>query len=198
MVARGPQRSAGHAVGQAAGQALATSRWLTRANALSFARLAAVPLLVGAVLSGAPGTAAALLALAIATDLADGAVARRYGESSPLGGLLDHAIDATLCGFGLAAWAVRGDVPWALPPLVAAAFLQYALDSRSLAGRPLRGSPLGRWNGLAYYVLLAVPIGRDVLALGWPSAAWTRAAGWLLAISTLVSMADRLRRRGSD
>jgi phosphatidylglycerophosphate synthase len=167
-------------------------RWATAANALSLARLALVPLLGAAILHDQPSLAGALFALAVASDFADGAVARRRGEVSPLGGHVDHAVDATLCVVGLAAWACRGAAPVVLAPLVAAAFTQYVLDSRALAGRPLRASALGRWNGIAYYVLVAVPIYRDVLGLGWPSRRWLLAAGWLLAASTLVSIADRL------
>ena len=167
-------------------------RWATAANALTLARLAMVPLLGAAILDDQPLFAGALYALAVATDFADGAVARRRNEATPLGGLLDHAVDATLCVVGLAAWACRGEAPVVLAPLVAAAFTQYVLDSRALAGRPLRASALGRWNGIAYYVLVAVPIYRDALGIAWPGPAWVLAAGWLLAIATVVSMADRL------
>src|SRR5262245_11884114 len=109
-------------------------RWLTRANALSLSRLAIAPALALAIGSGHRLAAAALLLLAIASDFADGAVARRYGEASPLGGLVDHATDATLVVLGLAALAARGELPRVLAPLAAVAFAQYALDSRTLAG----------------------------------------------------------------
>jgi len=179
--------------GGAAEPASATNgRWATLANGLSLLRLTLVPLLGAAILHRDPVTAGALFALAVATDLADGPLARRRGEASPLGGLLDHAVDATLCVVGLAAWACRAHVPMLLAPLVAAAFTQYVLDSRALAGRPLRASALGRWNGIAYYVLVAVPIYRDVLGLDWPGRSWVLAAGWVLVATTLVSMSDRL------
>ena len=167
-------------------------RWLTRANALSALRFAVAPALAAAIGSGRRIEAAALLLLAIATDFADGAVARRYGEASPFGGLVDHATDAMLVVLGLWALASRGELPRVLAPLVAVAFLQYALDSRTLAGRPLRASRLGRWNGIAYYVLVSVPVFRDALGLFWPGAAWMRPAGWVFVGSTLVSMLDRL------
>lgn len=171
--------------------AVAADRWRTRANALSLLRLVVAPALGAAILAGRAELATALFALAVATDFADGAVARRYGESSPLGGLLDHAIDATFCVLGLAAHAAAGVVPWSLPFLVAAAFAQYVVDSKSLAGRPLRTSRLGRWNGIAYYVAVAVPIVRDTLGWSWPGAAlvWWLAAA--LVATTLTSMADR-------
>jgi CDP-diacylglycerol---glycerol-3-phosphate 3-phosphatidyltransferase len=171
--------------------AVAADRWRTRANALSLLRLAVAPALAAAIVAGRAELATALFALAVATDFADGAVARRYGEASPLGGLLDHAIDATFCVLGLAAHAAVGVVPWALSVLVAASFAQYVVDSKSLAGRPLRASRLGRWNGIAYYVAVAVPIVRDTLGWSWPGAAlvWWLAAA--LVAATLVSMADR-------
>ncbi len=175
-------------------------RRITLASALSLLRLALVPLLGAAILRDHSLAAGALFAVAVATDLADGAVARRRGEVTAFGGFLDHAVDATLCVVGLASWAWRGELPIVLAPLVAAAFTQYVLDSRVLAGSPLRASSLGRWNGIAYYVLVAVPIYRDLLGLAVPASAWIRAAGWLLVVSTLVSMADRLqaRRRASQ
>jgi len=171
-------------------------RWLTRANGLSALRLVAAPPLAAAIASGHSSTAALLLAIAIATDFADGAVARRYNEASPLGGLLDHASDATLVVLGMAALATRGEAPRLLAPLVAAAFAQYALDSRTLAGRPLRASRLGRWNGIAYYVLVSTPVVRDALGLAWPGISWMNAIGWVLVASTLGSMLDRLLAPG--
>jgi phosphatidylglycerophosphate synthase len=179
----------------------ANSPWRTRANALTALRLLAAPALAAAVGAGAPGIALALFVFAVATDLLDGRVARRFGESSPLGGFLDHLCDATFVATGLAAFARRGELPALLPWLVALAFLQYTLDSRALAAArgeaggapPLRASALGRWNGIAYFALLGIPVVRDGLALGWPSAGAVYAAGVLLVASTLVSMADRAR-----
>ncbi len=167
-------------------------RLATRANALTTLRLALAPLVVWAIGAEAHGAALAGFALAVATDLADGPVARRYGEASALGGFLDHGTDALFVASGLGALAYAGAVPAPLPPLLLAAFAQYALDSRALAGRPLRASALGRWNGVAYFVLLGIPVVRDGLALGWPPAALVRALGWALVATTCASMLDRL------
>lgn len=169
------------------------ARWLTLANGVSGLRLLCVAPCAWAVVAGLPVLAAALFAFAVATDFVDGPLARRRGEVSWLGGLLDHAIDATFVTFVLAALATRGEVPALLPALVAAAFLQYVLDSRALAGRRLRASALGRWNGILYFVLAGTPIVRDVLGLARPGAAWVGVLGWLLVVSTAISMADRAR-----
>jgi cardiolipin synthase len=173
------------------------ARWRTRANALTALRLAAAPACALAIAGGSHGTALVLFALAVATDLADGRVARRYGETSSLGGLFDHATDATFVSLGLlGVWVAAppgaaGEVPLLLPALVAAAFLQYVIDSRAAAGRQLRASFLGRWNGIAYFVLLGIPVVRDGLAIGWPPPSLVQGLGWLLVASTALSMADR-------
>lgn len=165
--------------------------WRTRANALTALRLAAAPLLAAAIVWGASAAALLLFAVAVATDLLDGRVARRLGEASPLGGFLDHASDAAFVSTGLAALAYLGQLPAALSACVMLAFVQYALDSRALAGRPLRASALGRWNGIAYFVLLGVPLVRDAAGLGWPGPGVVYALGLALLATTLVSMADR-------
>lgn len=178
-------------------------RWLTFANGLTSFRLVLVPACAAALVGELQLQAFIYFWLAVATDLADGLVARRRGEESALGALLDHSTDAIFVSAGLAALALRGEVPVLLPPLVLLAFVQYALDSKALAGRPLRTSMIGRYNGLAYYVLLGTPIVRDALDLGWPGAGLVALLGWVLVASTLVSMTDRavgwwISRRAPD
>jgi len=175
--------------------AVRSGAWRTRANALTLLRAAIAPVLAVAIVEGHPIAATALFWAAVATDFADGWLARRDGVTSPLGGLLDHAVDATLCVLGLAALAHVGAVPWPLPALVALAFTQYVLDSRVHRGRPLVASRLGRWNGIAYYVLVATPIVRDALGWHWPgvSLVWWLAAA--LGLSTVASMLDRFAAR---
>jgi len=175
------------------------SRWLTAANALSLARLAAAPFSLNAVLEGQWRIAAYIFAGAVATDLLDGVIARWRKTVSPLGGVLDHTADAvfvtvTLWAIAYAEVGAEVDVlPGILPWFIALAFLQYLLDSRALAGKPLRTSRLGRLNGIAYYVVAGAVIGRNALGLEWLP---TEAIYWLallVLVSTLVSMFDRLR-----
>jgi len=171
------------------------------ANAFTVIRLIlAVPFALLVARSDPHSSAWAGLALlvAIATDLADGPVARRTGTVSVLGGTLDHLSDFVFVTAGLAAAAVRGAVPWLLPALIIAAFAQYCLDSYFVHGRrALRGSRLGRYNGILYFVplggLVLVGIGLNVLR------PVLRLIIWVLVLSTVVSMAQRLTaaRRGS-
>lgn len=146
-----------------------------------------------AILREQAALALALFVLACASDFADGGLARRLGQTSSLGGLLDHATDATLMVCGTAALAARGLSPVALPVLVAVAFLQYALDSRATAGWPLRPNPIGRWNGIAYYVFLGTPLVRDAAGVRWPWDTLVCLVGWVLVATTATSMVQRAR-----
>jgi phosphatidylglycerophosphate synthase len=169
------------------------ARKLTPANALTLLRLLLVAPFVVAVRGGAPLAASLVFALAAASDFVDGRVARRRGETSDHGGFLDHAVDATFVATGAAALASVGVLPALLAPSIAIAFVQYALDSRLLQASGLKASVLGRWNGIAYYVIVAVPVVRDALGLGWPGPSLVKALGWTLLATTLLSISDRLR-----
>ena len=101
---------------------------LTRAlpSAISGVRLALAPLLAVLLLSGAHRAGAAVLAFGAATDVADGALARRLGVACAAGAWLDVWADFLLVTAGLSALAARGVLPgWlvAVPVAVFAAFL---------------------------------------------------------------------------
>lgn len=164
---------------------------LTLSNGITATRLIAVPFFYCALVGEAWGLAFTLFWLAVATDMVDGRVARARGEVSAFGGLLDHASDATFVALGLIALAAAGQIPFALPVLVVVAFLQYVLDSRSLEGRTLRTSLLGRWNGVFYFLPLGIVVSREALDLRWPGDGIVLALGWVLVVTTLLSIVDR-------
>jgi phosphatidylglycerophosphate synthase len=165
----------------------------TPANVLSGVRFVAAPICAYAICSSHWHAAGLLFILAVATDLLDGPVARKRGDVSPLGGLIDHTSDAFFCTTILGALALKGLVPAALPFLVAGAFLQYAADSKIISGQFLRTSIIGRYNGIAYFVLAGILIIQHAMEWGGPSNTMTFTIGWVLIITTLVSMVDRLR-----
>jgi phosphatidylglycerophosphate synthase len=165
------------------------------ANALTAVRLLlAVPigLLIASGDARAPLLAAIAIVMAIATDLADGPVARRTGTATPLGGTFDHTSDFLFVVSGMAGGVVRGVVPWILPALVVTAFVQYFVDSRWLhKSRGLRGSRLGRCNGILYFVPLC---GDTLIRLGLAfltPALWL--VCWLLVATTAISILQRAR-----
>lgn len=163
------------------------------ANLLSLLRLLlAVPLaaLVAHPSFLAGALAATLFCVAIATDVADGRLARARGTESALGRVLDHGADFLFVNAGLAAAASTGALTWLLPALVTFAFVQYVVDSYWLhRARELRMSALGRWNGILYFVplggVLLVELGLEFLASP------TRWVAWALVASTLASIVDR-------
>ena len=173
--------------------------WLSLANGVSLLRMGLTPVSAHAVFANRWHLAAVVFAVAVASDLLDGFLARCRGTASPLGQLLDHTADAVFVAVTL--WAIaytealtRTDlVPGILPLFIALAFLQYLLDSKALAGKPLRASWLGRANGIAYFVFAGVVIGRHALDARWLPAEAVYWAGLAVLTSTLVSVLNRLR-----
>jgi len=75
-------------------------------------------------------------------------------------------------------------------------FTQYALDSKVLAGRALRASALGRYNGIGYFVVLGIAVIGAVVfpVLGLRGALLAQlvsVCSWVLVVTTLLSMLDR-------
>ena len=146
----------------------------------------------------------ALVSVAIATDYFDGIVARKTGTASARGMLFDHTTDFLFVTSGLAGASLAGLLPRALPVLIVIAFSQYVLDSYFLhRQKQLRMSSLGRWNGLLYFVPLALIAvsGLDLLfGLADLAGALVRPIAIVLTISTVASIIDRgvapLRTRG--
>ena len=78
-------------------------------NALSALRLALAPVLLALAWAGAPRTFVGCLALSLATDVVDGKIARRTGQASARGAVLDSRAD-------LATWASLPPSAWGLRP----------------------------------------------------------------------------------
>jgi phosphatidylglycerophosphate synthase len=132
--------------------------------------------------------------MALITDFLDGPIARRRWTVTALSGTFDHTTDFLFVTSGLFAGALRGAFPWILPVLIAAAFSQYVIDSyRVHRQAKLRGSKLGRYNGMLYFVPTCMEI-LIRLGLRFLQPALTILV-WLLVVSTFVSMGQRLMFR---
>ncbi|MEP6972915.1 MAG: CDP-alcohol phosphatidyltransferase family protein [Actinomycetota bacterium] len=93
----------------------ASSAVLTIPNLLSFLRILLIPVFVSLIVHH-PTTTAGLIVFAavVATDWVDGWVARRTGQVSELGKVLDPTADRLAIAAGLIALVVRGAFPlWA-------------------------------------------------------------------------------------
>jgi CDP-diacylglycerol--glycerol-3-phosphate 3-phosphatidyltransferase len=132
--------------------------------------------------------------VALITDFLDGPIARRRGTVTARSGTFDHTTDFLFVTSGLFAGASRGAFPWILPVLVTAAFTQYFIDSYWVHRQArLRGSKLGRYNGMLYFVPTVMDI---LIRLGLRFLQpLLMILIWLLVLSTLVSMGQRLMFR---
>ena len=168
-----------------------SSPWLTWANLVTSLRLALIPATVFSISFNDWGLAAILFTIVVISDVVDGRLARQFNQATPLGGLLDHATDATFAAICTATIASSGQINVWLAPLIAITFIQYTLDSKALQGQTLRASKIGRLNGIAYFVLVGTVIGHHVLGFYFLELP-IQVFAWILVASSLVSIVDRL------
>ena len=168
-------------------------RFLTLPNGLSISRVVLAAPTVWALLHDRAALTIGLFVIVIASDLMDGRIARQRQDVSPIGTLLDHGSDAVFVVALCAAGAWLALLPIALPVLIACAFVQYAFDSRGLGGKP-RGSWLGRWNGIAYFTIVGLLIAVHHLATNAMLDSALYGLGWLLAVTTVMSIVLRTLR----
>ncbi len=96
-------------------------RPMTVPMGLTLARLALVPAFLALVLVGHRAAALGLFAAMAATDRLDGLLARRWGQTTALGTLLDPAADKVLVSLSMVLLAIpavapaRLAIPWAVP-----------------------------------------------------------------------------------
>ena len=186
-----------------------SGRILTVPNGISFVRLLGVPLFLYLLLV-AHADAAAVIVLAIGgtTDWVDGWAARRLGQVSRLGELLDPLADRLYILATLIAFTVRDVVPW---QFTAALLAREAVLLACLAvlRRYGYGPPPVHYLGktatfillFAFPVLLlavAVPDGSAVAgvahASGWALAWWGLGLYWAAGALYLIQAAGLIRR----
>ena len=96
-------------------------RPMTLPMALTLGRLTLVPVFLALLVLGHHNVAVALFAVMTASDNLDGRLARRWGQTSRLGALLDPVADKVLVSASMVLLAVprfapaRFTIPWAVP-----------------------------------------------------------------------------------
>ena len=185
-----------------------SNRIWTVPNVISFVRLLGVPLFLYLLIGPHhDGWAVAVLAVGGTTDWVDGYVARRLGQVSRLGELLDPFADRLYILAALIGLTVRGVVPWWLTAalLLREAVLGVALLVLRRHGYgPLAVHYLGKTG--TFVLLFAFPvmllahaapgIAPVVGPIGWALAWWALALYWAaaalyLAQTTALLRADR-------
>lgn len=165
------------------------SRVLTVPNLISFARLAGVPLFLYLFLvADRIGWAVVVLAIGGTSDWIDGYLARKLGQVSRLGELLDPLADRLYILATLIAFTVREVVPWQFAAALLAREV-VLLVTLILLRRMGHGPPPVHYLGKAatFILLFAFPL----LLLAWGSADTVLhdlaySSGWALAWWGLV------------
>jgi cardiolipin synthase len=165
---------------------------LTAANQLTLLRLLLVPVFAICIIYGLLGWALATFAVASATDLLDGLIARRTGATT-LGAWLDPMADKLLLDTMLVLLSVRELAPVARVPMWltvlvisrdVAIVLTVAVVNLAVARRTFRPSWLGKAATVSYIVTGVIALLLNYL--GTPSA-WFTAAVWTSFTLTLLS-----------
>ena len=154
---------------------------LTLPNALSVLRLVLVPVFFWLVLSHHDGWALAVLMFSGFTDYADGKLARRWGQVSRLGQLLDPAADRLYIAATLIGLAWREIVPWWVVGVIVLRDVLLAFTVPVLARHgygPLPVHFLGK--AATFNLLYAFPL-LLLAEVGGPLAAPARVFGWAFA-----------------
>jgi cardiolipin synthase len=131
------------------------ARVLTIPNALSAARLLGVPLFLWLLLGPhADGWALLVLAISGFTDWADGVLARKLNQSSPLGALLDPLADRLYILASLVGLVLRHVIPWWLAVLIIGRDLVLLATVPALRRRGLSALPVHYLGKAATFNLL--------------------------------------------
>ena len=131
-------------------------------HGLTALRLALAPVLYQLIVAGEGDLAVIGLAIAMATDAADGPLARRFGVASRAGAHFDFWADFVLIEAAFAGFAATGTGPWSIPVLTALSFgffvatVQFTPEIYDPVGRNIGGILMG----LAFAVLAL----RDLMA----------------------------------
>jgi cardiolipin synthase len=183
----------------------AAGRIWTVPNLVSFARLAGVPLFLYLFLVAEQEVAGVVvLAVGGTTDWVDGYLARRLGQVSRLGELLDPFADRLYILATLVAFTVAGVVPWAFAAALLARELTVGVGLLVLRRYGI-GPPQVHYVGkTATFLLLAafpmlllarVSAGAAVIAspAGWALAWWGLVLYWVAGVLYLSQIVAAVR-----
>jgi len=164
-------------------------RWINVPNGLTLLRLLLVPFVIGGILRGRPVLALALFAAASATDVLDGAAARRFGQETPAGAYLDPIADKGLLSGVFLALAVSRAVPWWLVAAIFGRDLCILLGAAVLWLLSERSFPPSVWGKISTFVQVATALAWMARA-AFPSSLTMRFASamlWPCAVCTIWS-----------
>ena len=165
----------------------ASSAVVTLPNLLSFLRILLIPLFVFLIVHHPTTTTGVLVFAAVsATDWVDGWVARRTGQVSELGKILDPTADRLAIAAGLIALVVRGAFPlWAALLILIRDGVVLLAGVAALAGRRVRLEVRFIGKAATFMLMLAVP-GISWGTLDLPLAQAALVVGWVCFVVGIV------------
>lgn len=181
------------------------ARILTVPNLISFCRLLGVPVFLYLVLvPHADLAAVVVLTLGGTTDWVDGYAARRLGQVSRLGELLDPAADRLYILATLVAFTVRDVVPWQFTAVLLAREAMLLVGLAVLRRHGFGPPPVHYLGKTATFILLAAfPVlllahasaGAGPVAgpIGWALAWWGLALYWAAGVLYIAQVAGLVR-----
>jgi len=169
--------------------AFASSRVVTIPNLLSFVRLLLVPVFFVLLVTGQVFLALLVLIFSSVSDYLDGLIARKFGQVTRLGQLLDPAADRLFIFAALLGLTVSQIVPWWFVAIVVGRDLTLLVLGVVLANHGFGPLPVHHLGKVAtfclYYALpvimvgVAFPIAEPItVPLGWAFAAWGAFLYW--------------------
>jgi len=161
----------------------------TPANALTMIRVVATPVLLAMVLTGGPSWVALAVWVGVAiTDVADGVVARRQGETRS-GAFLDPLADKVLVVGVMVALVAKNRLWW--PPVVLIAVRELVVSGyRSWVGRRGVSVPARPWAKVKT-VVQDLAVGMALAPLGSPVYRhWVAGLLWVAVGLTIVTGAQ--------
>jgi cardiolipin synthase len=179
-------------------------------NLISLLRLLGIPLFLYLFLvAGSDVAALVVLAVGGTSDWVDGWVARRLGQVSRLGELLDPVADRLYILATLLAFTVRDVVPWPFTAALLAREVVLGVAYLALRRRGHGPPPVHYLGKAATFILLAafpvlllaaaVPVTAEVAgAIGWGLAWWGLALYWAAGALYLVQINAWVRTSGAD
>ena len=176
-------------------------------NLLSFMRILLIPVFVTLIVRPSTTTWGSILfAVVAATDWVDGWVARRFGQVSELGKILDPTADRLAIASGLIAFVVRGVFPlWAALLVLIRDGAILVVGAALLTRRHVRIEVRTIGKVATFTLMCAIPwiawgnlelpFGRVLLALGWVAFAIGIAESYIVAGVYLGDIRRALARR---
>ena len=169
--------------------AFASSRVVTIPNLLSFVRLLLVPVFFVLIVTDQVFLALVVLVFSSLSDYLDGLIARRFGQVTRLGQLLDPAADRLFIFAALIGLTVSQIVPWWFVAIVVGRDLLLLALGVVLANHGYGPLPVHHLGKVAtfclYYALpvimvgVAFPVAVPVtVPIGWGFAAWGAFLYW--------------------